>query len=228
MLSFKPAFSLSSFTFIKKLFSSSSLSAIKVISPAYLMLLVFLLSILIPACDSSSPAFYMMYSACKLNNQSDNILSIVCRYIYLSKYIIDGVSESNVSRNEQLLAFSGECMDLYYVTFCIVLYASLFYFIFFIQPCLKLAHMLYSTHNEHSFSTVLLLRPPRPGFRSWERELEGLYASLKDSLLFFFLMKGFRYLEIRVNGDKWLHQSSERMICWDGIRREAESWVQGL
>ena len=131
MLSFKPAFSLSSFTFIKKLFSSSSLSAIKVISPAYLMLLVFLLSILIPACDSSSPAFYMMYSACKLNNQSDNILSIVCRYIYLSKYIIDGVSESNVSRNEQLLAFSGECMDLYYVTFCIVLYASLFYFIFF-------------------------------------------------------------------------------------------------
>lgn len=41
-------------------------------------------------------------------------------------------------------------------------------------------------------------------------------------------MKGSRYLEIRVNGDKWLHRSSERMICWDGIRREAESWVQGL
>ena len=35
MLSFKPAFSLSSFTFIKRLFSSSSLSAIKVISSAY-------------------------------------------------------------------------------------------------------------------------------------------------------------------------------------------------
>ena len=35
MLSFKPAFSLSSFTFIKRLFSSSSLSAIRVISSAY-------------------------------------------------------------------------------------------------------------------------------------------------------------------------------------------------
>ena len=35
MLSFKPAFSLSSFTFIKRLFSSSSLSAIGVVSSAY-------------------------------------------------------------------------------------------------------------------------------------------------------------------------------------------------
>ena len=48
MLSFKPAFSLSSFTFIKRLFSSSSLSAIKVVSSAYLRLLIFLLVILIP------------------------------------------------------------------------------------------------------------------------------------------------------------------------------------
>ena len=36
MLRFKPAFSLSSFTFIKRLFSSSSLSAIRVVSSAYL------------------------------------------------------------------------------------------------------------------------------------------------------------------------------------------------
>ena len=35
MLSFKPAFSLSFFTFIKRLFSSSSLSAIRVVSSAY-------------------------------------------------------------------------------------------------------------------------------------------------------------------------------------------------
>ena len=34
MLSFKPAFSLSSFTFIKRLFSSSSVSAIRVVSSA--------------------------------------------------------------------------------------------------------------------------------------------------------------------------------------------------
>ena len=39
MLSFKPTFSLSSFTFIKRLFSSSSLSAIRVVSSAYLRLL---------------------------------------------------------------------------------------------------------------------------------------------------------------------------------------------
>ena len=72
VLSFKPTFSLSSFTFIKRLFSSS-LSAMKVVSSAYLRLLIFLLAILIPACASSSPAFRMMYSAYKLNKQGDNI-----------------------------------------------------------------------------------------------------------------------------------------------------------
>ena len=41
MLSFKPSFSLSSFTFIKRLFSSSSLSAIRVVSSAYLRLFIF-------------------------------------------------------------------------------------------------------------------------------------------------------------------------------------------
>ena len=73
MLSFKPTFSVSSFTYIKRLFSSSSLYAIRVVSPAYLRLLLFLLAILIPACVSSSPAFLMMYSAYKLNKQDDNI-----------------------------------------------------------------------------------------------------------------------------------------------------------
>ena len=68
MLSFKPTFSLSSFTFIK----SSLLSAIRVVSSAYLRLLIFLPAILILACDSSSPAFLMMHSACKLNKQGDN------------------------------------------------------------------------------------------------------------------------------------------------------------
>ena len=73
MLSFKPTFSLSSFTFIKSLFSSSSLSAIRVVSSAYLRLLIFLPAILIPAYASSSPAFLMMYSAYKLNKQGVNI-----------------------------------------------------------------------------------------------------------------------------------------------------------
>ena len=50
MLSIKPTFSLSSFNFIKRLFSSSSLSAQRVVSSAYLRLLTFLLAILTPAC----------------------------------------------------------------------------------------------------------------------------------------------------------------------------------
>ena len=54
LLSSKPTFSLSTFTFIKRLFSSSSLSAM-VVSSAYLRLLIFLPAILIPACVSSSP-----------------------------------------------------------------------------------------------------------------------------------------------------------------------------
>ena len=49
MLGFKPTFSLSSFTFINMLFSSSSLSAISVVSSTYLRLLIFLPAILIPA-----------------------------------------------------------------------------------------------------------------------------------------------------------------------------------
>ena len=72
-LSFKPAFSLSTFTLIKRLFSSSSFSAIRVVSSVYLKWLIFLLAILIPACASSSLAFHMMYSASKLNKQGDSI-----------------------------------------------------------------------------------------------------------------------------------------------------------
>ena len=72
MLSFKPAFSLSFFTCIKKFFSFSSFSAISVVSSAYLSLLIFLLAILI-AYASSSLVFCRMYSTWKLNKQSDNI-----------------------------------------------------------------------------------------------------------------------------------------------------------
>ena len=71
MLSFKPTFH-SSFPFIKRLFSSSSLSAISTVSSAYLRLLIFLPAILIQACASSSAAF-LMYSAKKLNKQGDSI-----------------------------------------------------------------------------------------------------------------------------------------------------------
>ena len=69
IFSFKLALSLSSFTLIKRLFSSSLLSAFRVVSSAYLRLLMFLLPILIPACNPSSLAFLMMCSAYRLNKQ---------------------------------------------------------------------------------------------------------------------------------------------------------------
>ena len=73
MLSFKPTFSLSSFTFIERLFSYSSSSVISVVLSAYLRLLIFLPKILILVCTSTSLAFCMMYSAHKLNKQGDNM-----------------------------------------------------------------------------------------------------------------------------------------------------------
>ena len=56
MSSFEPAFLLSSFTVNKRLFSSFLLSAVRVVSSAYLRLLIILPVILIPACDS--PAWH--------------------------------------------------------------------------------------------------------------------------------------------------------------------------
>ena len=75
MLRLKPAFSLSSFTCIKRLFSYSLLDAISVVSSAYLKLLIFLFFLLISACVSSSPAFSKMCSAQKLNQQGDKCSS---------------------------------------------------------------------------------------------------------------------------------------------------------
>ena len=70
--SFKPIFKSSSYTFTKRRFSSL-LSSIRVVSSAYLRLLIFLLTILFPACASFSLALLMMYAAYKLNKQGDNI-----------------------------------------------------------------------------------------------------------------------------------------------------------
>ena len=96
MLSFKPTFSLSTFPFIKRLLSSSSLYAIRVVSSAYLRWLIFLLAILIPACASSSPAFLRMYSAYKLNKQGDNIQPCCSPFErYLLDKGIQNVSSSN-------------------------------------------------------------------------------------------------------------------------------------
>ena len=58
---------------LKKLFSSSSLSAIRLALSAYLRLLILLLATLNPACASSSQAFCMMYFAYQLNKWGNKI-----------------------------------------------------------------------------------------------------------------------------------------------------------
>ena len=91
MLSFKPTFSLSSFTFIKRLFSSS-LSAIRAMSSAYLRLLIFLPAILIPACASSSSVShrgtniwqFTFYDIYNIDLYIENIYSYYCISLYES------------------------------------------------------------------------------------------------------------------------------------------------
>ena len=88
MLSFKPAFLLSSFNLIKTLFSSFSLYDMRVVSSTYLKLFIFLPAILIPACDSSSPAFHIMYSAYKLNKQGDNRQPLYTPFLILNQSVV--------------------------------------------------------------------------------------------------------------------------------------------
>ena len=66
-------FQLFSSTFVKRFISSSLLSATRLVSSAYLRLLIFLLAILILAYASSSLAFFMIYSVYKLNKQDKSI-----------------------------------------------------------------------------------------------------------------------------------------------------------
>ena len=87
----------SSLSLIKRHFSSSLFSAIKVVSSAYLRLLIFLPAILIPACASSSPVFLSpsVYSECKVNKQGDNIQPWrICSFSYLEP-VCCSMSSSN-------------------------------------------------------------------------------------------------------------------------------------
>ena len=81
MLSFKPAFLLSYFIFIKRLFSFS-LSAIRVVSSTYLRLLVFLPAILISAV--LHPAWHFAW--CTLHGNEINRMTIYSLEIFLSQF----------------------------------------------------------------------------------------------------------------------------------------------
>ena len=84
ILNFKPACSLSSFTLIKRLFSFSSLSAIRVVSSSYLRLLIFLPAILIPACDSSR-ALHHQGILSHIFNHKVTCLRVLTQYKILKK-----------------------------------------------------------------------------------------------------------------------------------------------
>ena len=84
------SFLLSSFTLIKRLFSYSSLSAIRVVLSANLRLLIFLPTILIPTYALSNPAFHLMYSVYKLNSR----VTIYSLEVLLSQF---GISPCSMS-----------------------------------------------------------------------------------------------------------------------------------
>ena len=73
MLSFNPAFSLISFTLIKRLFSSSLLSATRVVSSAFWGYWYFSWQSWFQLVVHPDWAFHMMYFTYKLNKQGDNI-----------------------------------------------------------------------------------------------------------------------------------------------------------
>ena len=72
----------------QRFFSSSLLSAIRVVSSAYLRWLVFPLAIFIPTCDSSSPTFCIIYSAHKLNKQGNHIQPCCTPFPILNQSVI--------------------------------------------------------------------------------------------------------------------------------------------
>ena len=133
ILSFKPNFSLSSFTFIKRLFRSSSFSAIRIV-----LVLIFLLEILIPACVSSSQAFCRMYSAYKLNKYGDNIQpwctpisilnqSVLCSKFSLIIYFVHNINSAGVAFYDYIFFWPscfGSILSWWNITF--ILYNFLF------------------------------------------------------------------------------------------------------
>ena len=88
IFSFKLAFSFSSFTFIKRLFISSPISAVRVVSSAYLSLLMFFPPVLIVAYKSSIPAFLMMCSVYRLNKHGDSRQSCCSPFSILNQLVV--------------------------------------------------------------------------------------------------------------------------------------------
>ena len=88
ILIFSLTVAFSTFTHIKRLVSASWLSALRVVSSAYLRLLMFLPPILIAAYNSSSLAFLMMCSACRLNKQGDSRQPCRTPFLILNQSVV--------------------------------------------------------------------------------------------------------------------------------------------
>ena len=143
MLSLKPTFSLSTFTFIKRLFNSSSLSAISVVSSVYLRLLVFLPAIMIPAgwqCKALTYPFSYLEPVC-CSMSSSNCCFLTCIQIsqeagqvvwyshlfqnfpqFIVNHIVKGfrkVNKAEISGILLLFRWSGRCwqFDLWFLCF---------------------------------------------------------------------------------------------------------------
>ena len=88
MLSFKPSFSLSSLTLILRLFSSFTLSAIRVVLSAYLRLLMFLLGSLHFSLWFIQHSILHDTAAYKLNKQGDNIQPCHTHFPILNQSVV--------------------------------------------------------------------------------------------------------------------------------------------
>ena len=108
MLNFKPTFWLSFFTFIKRLFSSSSLSAIRVVSSAYLRLLIFLPAILNSM--NSMDGKYILYSEVNLPHQLLPLISFSYQKMYLEEFQLDLVLLACLYPGIYLYSSKGKCL----------------------------------------------------------------------------------------------------------------------
>ena len=118
MLSFKPAFLLSSFTFIKRFFSTSLLSGISVVSSAYLRLLIFLPAILLPAYASDvqqSDSVSIYLSICLSLSIYIYIHTHMCIYINICIFLSDSQYICSFSYTFPLWLITGaEYSSLFY------------------------------------------------------------------------------------------------------------------
>ena len=122
---FKPAFSLSSFNFIKRPLSTSSFSAIRVVSSAYLRLVIFCPAILIPPLASSSPAFHLVYSV-----QFSLVQSVSRIWLFATPWATACRASLSITNSQSLLKLMSieSVMPFNYLILCypLLLPASIF------------------------------------------------------------------------------------------------------